>query len=445
MMNKQINQEWINILTEGFVDTSDPKNEVTKNLLAVQKEHFKSFLKKGLPDVQDSQWKFTHQKKWLKHLFYPVKTIPQPTTVLPTLPSFPIKDIENITPYNIYFHNGQWIKNTKLSVKPLPKEIQIYQWPNIPLDSPAYKLLKKYFNKEGDGLYHLASAFSSIGFILYIPEKIKIKTPLHIHLSFDNPQEQASIWNMRNFVFLGEESCLTLIESTSVSKNILVNVVTDFRCANHAQLSRLQINNSDSESTLINQSLCELYDEACLDQLNISLGEGFSRDSTQVNQLGEKAHSVLLHLYLLKQKAERDQRFIINHLKPNGFSSQFSRGVLKDSAKHLFHGKTYISPKAEQTDCSQSAKNLSLSPQAESFIYPELEIDCGNVKAQHGATAGDLNTDELFYLKSRGLDEQSARQFLICGYIQAVLNQFREIDIVEKLNLNQTVLDDFSV
>ena len=232
-----------------------------------------------------------------------------------------------------------------------------------------------------------------------------------MHLSFDNPKEQASIWNMRNFIFLNKESQLTLIESYSANQNIFVNTVTDFRCADQAQLSRLQIDNSDAEATLISHSLCELHDEARLDQLNISLGEGFSRDSTQVNQLGEKAHSILLHLYLLKQKAQRDQRFTINHLKPSGFSSQFSRGVLKDHAQHLFHGKTYIAPQAEQTDCSQSAKNLSLTPQAESFIYPELDIQCGNVKAQHGATAGDLNTDELFYLKSRGLDEPSARNF----------------------------------
>lgn len=450
MMNKSINKEWINILTkdftaqqkEGFPNSSTAKNETIKNLLSIQKEHFTSFLKKGIPSVQDSQWQFTHQKKWLKHLFHPANRVSKPTAS-PSASSLFIKDLKNISAYNIYFHNGRWIKNTDSDVKSLPKEIQIYQWPDLPSDSPAYKLFKKHFSREGDGLYHLAGALSTNGFILYVPEKIKIKKPIHIHLSFDNPEEHPSIWNMRNFIFLSEESQLTLIENYSVNKNILVNTVTDFRCAEKAQLSRLQIDNSDVESTLIHHSLCELYKEAHLDQLNISLGEGFSRDFTQVNQLGEKAHSVLLHLYLLKEKAEKDQRFTINHLKPNGFSSQFSRGVLKDSAKHLFHGKTYIATQAEQTDCSQSAKNLSLSPQAESFIYPELDIHCGNVKAQHGATAGDLNTDELFYLKSRGLDEQSARQFLIYGYIQAVINRFRKVDIIKKLN--QNILDDFSI
>ena len=451
MMNKQINEEWINILTESFtaqqkrgaVDFSDPKNEIMKNLLAVQKEHFKSFLKKGLPNVQDSQWKFTHQKKWLKHLFHPTKAVPDSTP--PTsFPSLFTKNIKKNSIYNIHFHNGYLIKELNEPLI-LPDEIQFCQWPDIPSNFLAYESFKKHFNRKGDGLYHLASASSSNGFILYIPDKIKVKKPIHIHLSFDNPIEQASIWNMRNFVFLGKQSHLILIESTSANKNILVNTATDFRCANQAQLSRLQIDNSDSESTLISQSLCELHDEARLDQLNISLGEGFSRDSTQVNQLGKKAHSVLLHLYLLKEKAERDQRFTINHLKPDGYSSQFSRGVLKDSAKHLFHGKTYIAPQAEQTDCSQSAKNLSLSPHVESFIYPELDIHCGNVKAQHGATVGDLNTDELFYLQSRGLDEQSARQFLIYGYIQAVLSQFRETDIIEQMNLNQNILDDFSL
>ncbi len=460
MMNKQINQEWINILTEGFtaqqkegfVDCSDPKNETIKDLLSIQEKHFKLFLEKGLPDVQDSQWKFTHQKKWLKHLFYPAKTASDP---IPLSSSFSLftKDIKKNSAYNIHFHNGRLIKGFDESIKspsakknnPLPKDIQFCEWSDISPDFPEYESFKKLLNREGDGLYHLSGAFSSNGFILYIPDKVEIKKPIHIHFSFDNPMKQASIWNMRNFIFLGENANLNLIESISASKNILANTVTDINCANHSQLSRLQIDNSSAESVLINQSLCELHEQAHLDQLNISLGEGFSRDATQVNQLGEKAHSVLLHLYLLKEKAERDQRFTINHLKPAGYSSQFSRGVLKDSAKHLFHGKTFIASQAEQTDCNQSAKNLSLSSRAESFIYPELDIHCGNVKAQHGATVGDLNTDELFYLQSRGLDEQSARQFLIYGYIQAVLNQFRETDMIEQLNLNKNILDNFSL
>ena len=451
MMNKQINQEWINILTESFtaqqkrgaVDFSDLKKPKTQNLQSIQEKHFNCFLEKGLPDVQDSHWKFTYQKKWLKHLFHPAQAVSDPTPLF----SLFTKITKKISAYNIYFHNGCLVNGFDKSTKSnqLPEGIQLCKWSDISLDFPVYESFKKHLNRKGDGLYHLAGAFSSNGFILYVPDKIKIKKPIHIHLSFDNPNKQASLWNMRNFIFLGEKSHLILIESTSANKNILVNTATDFRCANHAQLSRLQIDNGDSESTLISQSLCELHDEARLDQLNISLGEGFSRDSTQVNQLGKKAHSVLLHLYLLKEKAERDQRFTINHLQPDGYSSQFSRGVLKDSAKHLFHGKTYIAPQAEQTDCSQSAKNLSLSPHVESFIYPELDIHCGNVKAQHGATVGDLNIDELFYLQSRGLDEQSARQFLIYGYIQAVLSQFRETNMIEQMNLNQNILNDFSL
>ena len=179
-MNKTISQEWINILKEdftvrqkkGLADFSAPKSERIQNLQSIQTEHFKSFLTKGLPSVQDSQWQFTHQKKWLKHLFYPAKTISSSMTP-PSLSSALIKDLKNISAYHIYFHNEQ--KNADLDIKSLPKEIQIYQWPDIPLDSPAYKLFKKHFNRKGDGLYHLAGALSTSGFVIYIPEKIKIK------------------------------------------------------------------------------------------------------------------------------------------------------------------------------------------------------------------------------------------------------------------------------
>ena len=442
-MNQSENhQQWVQALENEFKKqrnlwAESPTKTHQKIIREIQQNHFSDFLKADFPSDKDPNWKFTNTKALLKKIFSPA--------VVPT-PSISTNENKFLTDFSffsdshvIHFHNGVLEED---SVKNLPKGLKFCTWKELSPDFPAWPwITDQALKRKGDGFYYLAGAFSVDSYILFVSENNKISTPLHIHFSFDeSPGSEdlflpSSLWNLRNFIFLEKGAEITLIESVSTKKK-LVNMVTDVRNSSHSSLKWLHLDQGLPHAFYLNQVYCDMEKASRMDRLSFSLGSGLAKDNVEVYQMEEKARSSLLSLTLLKEKACRDQRFHIHHSKKEGYSRQFSRGILNDKAKNIFHGKIYVSSEATQTDCAQSAKNLLLSSTADSYTQPELEINCGEVKAQHGATAGQINKDEIFYLQTRGLEEKKALELLMMGYIQDVINQFPEKNLVSSLIKN---------
>ena len=336
--------------------------------------------------------------------------------------------------HKIHFHNGVLVRSSLVNI---PDGVRFCKWEDLTPDFPAWPWIMQTLKKKGDGFYYLAGAFPSNGYVLFIDKKVS--RSLHVHFSFDESFQQSSesvlssLWNLRNFIFLDEKASITFIESVSAKKKILVNSVTSVKHSKGSSLKWLYIDQGQPVSFYLNQVHCSMEESSNMDRLGFSLGSGLSRDTVKVQHLGEKARSVLLGLSILKQKALRDQRFYVHHTEKEGYSRQLSRGILNDKAKNIFHGTVRVSTSAAQTDCAQSAKNLLLSSTADAYTQPEMEIDCGEVKAQHGATMGPLSRDEIFYLQSRGLDYKTAVEFLIMAYITDVLTQFPDKNLVQHL------------
>ncbi|MDE0118829.1 MAG: SufD family Fe-S cluster assembly protein [Bdellovibrionales bacterium] len=425
-------QQWIKVLKADFEEKKrlwpgacqSHQNQIRQTQL----EHFSHFLEKGFPLDKDPYWKFTNINSFLKSVFLPrevpLNTFEDTTNVkFFSFPQFP----------QIHFHNGVLRKS---SLKNLPDGVQLCQWEDLTPDFPAWSWIRQSLKKKGDGFYHLAGALPSSGYVLFIG---KVELPLHIHFSFDKSFQGnrssacSSLWNLRNFIFLNEQADITFIESVSTSIPILVNSVTSVKNSQDSSLKWLHIDQGQSTSFYLNQVHCDMEQSSSMNRLGFSFGSGFSRDTVEVWHLGEKARSVLLGLSILKKKVLRDQRFYVHHAQKEGYSRQFSRGILNDKAKNIFHGKVHVAFKATQTDCAQSAKNLLLSSTADAYAQPEMEINCGEVKAQHGATTGPLSRDEIFYLQSRGLEYRAAVEFLVMAYITDVLNQFPDKKLVQHL------------
>ena len=442
-MNKSENhQQWVQALENEFEKQKklwikSPPNTHQKTIRQTQLDHFSCFLKTGFPSSKDPNWKFTNINSFLKTVFSPA------------VPASPISSDENTfagdfsffpESHKIFFHNGILIES---SIKNLPAGLKFCTWKDLSPDFPAWHwITSQALKRKGDGFYHLAGAFPSEGYVLFAEESCKISRPLHIHFSFDESSRlnglsaSSSIWNFRNFIFLEKGAEINLIESVSAQKDILINTATTSTNSACSSLKWLHLDQGFPSSFYLNQVHCDMGKQARIDRLGISLGAGLSRDIVEVHHLEEKAHSVLLGLALLKQKACRDQRFFIHHSKKEGYSRQFSRGIVNDRAKNIFYGKIHVSSEAVQTNCAQSAKNLLLSATAESYTQPELEIHCGEVKAKHGATVGQFNKDEVFYLQSRGLEQKTAFELLMMGYITDVVNQFPEESLAESLIKN---------
>ena len=150
---------------------------------------------------------------------------------------------------------------------------------------------------------------------------------------------------------------------------------------------------------------------------------GFGRNEFTVNIKGENAEADLSGLALLRGKQHGDTTVCVNHIKPHGRSSQFFKTILKDQSRGVYQGKIHVFKGAQKTDGYQLSNNLLLSQQAEMDIKPELEIYADDVKCSHGSTTGELDETPMFYLRSRGIPEDKARQLLIEAFVGEVLEK----------------------
>jgi Fe-S cluster assembly protein SufD len=130
---------------------------------------------------------------------------------------------------------------------------------------------------------------------------------------------------------------------------------------------------------------------------------------------------------------------LIDHRRPHGTSHQLYKGILDGKSRAVFNGKVFVHKGAQQTDARQTNRNLLLSNEARVDTKPQLEIFADDVKCAHGATVGQLEEEELFYLASRGLDPDIARNLLTYGFAEEVISKIK-IDSI-KAQLDEAVLN----
>ena len=146
-------------------------------------------------------------------------------------------------------------------------------------------------------------------------------------------------------------------------------------------------------------------------------------------------------LALIKGRQLADTHTSIDHAKPDGTSRQLHKCIIDGAAHAVFNGKIMVRPGAQRTDSSQSSRNLLLNPRAHIDTKPQLEIFADDVKCAHGATVGQLDAAELFYLKSRGLSELAARNLLTYAFGAEVIDRIPVASLkhrLERVVLEQT-------
>ena len=174
---------------------------------------------------------------------------------------------------------------------------------------------------------------------------------------------------------------------------------------------------------------------------SISLGSQISRYNLNVRLTDEAAECVVDGLTLISDRQLADTHTCIDHIKPNGTSRQLHKCIVDDAAHAVFNGKIIVHPHAQQTNSSQSSRNLLLSKMAQVDTKPQLEIFADDVKCAHGATVGQLDQEEIFYLESRGLSEKAARNLLTYAFGAEIISRIPVTSLRQQLEqavLNQT-------
>jgi Fe-S cluster assembly protein SufD len=161
-----------------------------------------------------------------------------------------------------------------------------------------------------------------------------------------------------------------------------------------------------------------------------------TRNSLNIEMAGENVVTLANGIYFAQEDELVDNHVLIDHMKEDGKSSELYRGILSDSSRGVFRGKIMVRPNAQRTDADQNNNCLLLSDDARINTMPQLEIYADDVKCTHGATVGELDDDSIFYLRSRGIGEDVAKNILIKAFIAEVIEKVENKDIkqyIEKL------------
>lgn len=239
-----------------------------------------------------------------------------------------------------------------------------------------------------------------------------------IHLS---EGEQESTIVSRVHIEAGRHSKGTFIEMHVANGNNTNLSSTTFNLEAGANLEHTKVGMNNTESTSVGKVSATLKRDSNFESFTLCLGGGLVRNHVKTNLIEEGAHAEVNGLYALREENKSDNYTEIHHNASNTTSGQLFKGILANKSRGVFTGRVFIHRDAQQVDANQLNKNLLLSKEARIDTRPQLEVYADDVKCAHGATIGQLNEEELFYLQARGIPKQEAYEMLMAAFSEDAL------------------------
>ena len=218
--------------------------------------------------------------------------------------------------------------------------------------------------------------------------------------------------------------------SVEAQKHIVVNSLAEVFAGENSKLQFYRIQNDCKNISQASTIYSRLEKNSHFDTNTISLGNDFVRNNLNIALEEENCETHLNGLFVVKGNEFIDNHTAVRHNKPNCQSNQLYKGILDEKSTGIFNGKIFVERDAQKTNAYQSSKNILLSDDATINTKPELEIYADDVKCSHGSSTGKLDEDAMFYLRARGLSEDSARRLLLYAFANDVLNTIK-IDSVK--------------
>jgi len=321
----------------------------------------------------------------------------------------------------------------------LPEGVQL-----VSLNDAIHKepdLLSNLLKQSADLNRHVFSNLNTAnlcdGLFLQIDENVQLNKPVEIiNVSF-SAEMQVAI-HPRNICVLKQGASATIIDryvSTGDShyfNNNFTQITLDKNARlNHYRVQQESRNAHHLGSISVSQQASSEYRNS-----SFSLGGHWSRTELDIDFKNQYAQCHLQGLYIVGDEQVQDFHLNIRHDVPSCSSSENFKGILYGKGKAIFDGLIYVARDAQKTDAHLSNKNLMLSRQAEIDSKPQLEIYADDVKCSHGTTIGELEQQQIFYLRSRGIHEETAKKMLCLGFAGEVINDI-EIDSLKQQLLKQ--------
>jgi Fe-S cluster assembly protein SufD len=389
----------------GWIEAA-AKNSGPEWLAERRAAGLEAFAGAGFPTRRDEDWKYTDLKLVARRSFAPGATMP-----------LDVPEIDGLDCPTLVFINGRLSET-----RGLPEGASAVSLATaIAEGHPACRtLLGQVADPDRHRFAALATALFTDGALVDLAAGVELSAPLR--LVFVAGGGQPTLACPRVLVHAGPGSRATIIEHyVAGSGEALSLAVTEIALEAGARIDHYRLQEESGEAFHLGVLAARLERDATLVSHNLAVGARIARLDLDVNLAGPGARVEMNGLYVTRDRQHADSHTRVDHAVPRTTSDELYRGVIGDKSRAVFNGKAIVHPGAAGTDARQSNANLLLSPHAHVDTKPELEIYADDVKCAHGATTGQLDAAALFYLRSRGLDETTAKSLLTFAFADTVL------------------------
>ncbi len=381
----------------------------------------------GFPTPREEDWKYTNVAPIERKRFVAAAPPIDGTSIdADLLARFRLDDA-----WTMVIVDGRWIPEYS-DLDGVAPELMIAPISRVLETDPdlVERLLGRTVENERHGFIAFNNAFFSDGLLIRVPPGLRLAKPVQlIHLATGSDHSA----HLRNLVVLERGAEARLVETFvgDPGSGGLSTAISEVLVEADASLAAYSVQHHPERNYHFGGFYASVGRGAHVHHTNLSLSGLLTRNDIHI-ALAEGSECELDGLFLGRQRQHVDTHTLIHHRAPHAGSREDYRGILADRSRGVFHGRIIVHPGALQTDARMNNRNLLLSPDAEIDSKPQLEIHADDVKCAHGVAIGQLDEKSVFYLQSRGIDAETARNMLTFAFANAVVDK---IDLPSVQNL----------
>lgn len=381
---------------------------------------FNRFAEKGFPSAKDEEYRYTQvgrevQKKFdFSHIASPDTQISEGSK-----PLFHDADAIHIKVNNGIVNKQHLALLTVEGLTVMSLKQAARQFPDI-----LTKHIGKYADAVNDPFTALNTAFSHEGIFISVDKNVTIEKPIIIHYTYGS-NSISKTFQSRNLVLIENGAKVEVIESftTENDDEIFVNHVSEVVVGANARLNYYKLQNQNKSTYHIDNTSISQNRDSNVQTFTVSLEGKIIRNNLNFQLEQENVEAHMYGLYVAHGDTHIDNHTSVDHKVANCFSNEIYKGILDDVSKGVFNGKIFVRKDAQKTNAFQSNKNILLSDTSTINTKPQLEIWADDVKCSHGCTTGQLDDEQLFYLRSRGISKSKAKAMLLHAFVNDILDK----------------------
>ena len=409
-MKEQLQKDFYNSIKNLSLSQKD---------IEIKKFCLDNFIDKGFPNKKEEDWKFSDLNQIIKNNIGELSFYNDQASTNKVDTSVFVDGLEH---NKIVFINGRIEKidfeyEKKDQIEIIDQSETINEFEN------------------SNSLSDLNNAFTNKCFKILVKKGYQLAKPLIIYHTTNSKIWSKNI-NLRLNFELDKDSSLRLIDlfNDTSEKNFL-NIFYNFELKENSVLKNYKIDKFKNDNLKYSFNNIEQDNNSVSETFILSAGSDYFKNEINCNLNGEHSSAFINGVFSLKENQQHEIRTTINHLVENTKSYQLIKSVLGKNAKSAYQGKIFVNSKAQKTDGYQLSKAILLDQTSEFNAKPELEIYADDVKCSHGSASGSLDDNSIFYLRSRGLSYNEAKNLLIRGFLLDVIEKITDEEIKNIIKL----------